>query len=125
MYLINYRLSYLTNGHITNLQILKEELPLALSHINNHILLDTTSLSTIVLNSRDWSDIVWLPKISHLKIDLAIGFIRRKPAGMHWLGYNDAVSWLNEAKTRIFQPTANFEIFEIYLYFVCQPACLL
>ena len=33
---------------------------------------------------------------------------------MHWLGYNDAVSWLNEAKTRIFQPTANFEIFEIY-----------
>ena len=46
---------------------------------------------------------------------------------MHWLGYNDAVSWLNKAKTRIFQPTANFEIFEIYLYFVClpasQPAC--
>ena len=46
---------------------------------------------------------------------------------MHLLGYNDAVfymSWLNEAKTRIFQPTANFEIFEIYLYFVCLPACL-
>ena len=43
---------------------------------------------------------------------------------MHWLGYNDAVSWLNEAKTRIFQPTANFEIFEIYLYFVCLPAYL-
>ena len=83
------------------------------------------SLSTIVLNSRDWSEIVWLPKISHLKIYLAIGFIRRKPTGMHWLGYNDAVSWLNEAKTRIFQlPTANFEIFEIYLYFVCLPACL-
>ena len=41
---------------------------------------------------------------------------------MHWLGYNDAVSWLNEAKTRIFQPTANFEIFKIYLYFVCLPA---
>ena len=33
------------------------------------------SLSTIVLNSRDWSEIVWLPKISHLKINLAIGFI--------------------------------------------------
>ena len=33
---------------------------------------------------------------------------------MHWLGYNDAVSWLNEAKTRIFQPTANFENFKIY-----------
>ena len=46
----------------------------------------------------------------------------KKPTGMHWLGYNDAVSWLNEAKTRIFQPTANFEIFEIYLYFVCLPA---
>ena len=42
---------------------------------------------------------------------------------MHWLGYNDAVSWINEAKTRIFQPTANFEIFKIYLYFVCLPAC--
>ena len=37
------------------------------------------------------------------------------------LGYNDAVSCLNEAKTRIFQPTANFEI---YLYFVCLPASL-
>ena len=42
---------------------------------------------------------------------------------MHWLGYNDAVSSLNEAKTRIFQPTANFENFEIRLYFVSLPAC--
>ena len=42
---------------------------------------------------------------------------------MHWLDYNDAVSWLNKAKTRIFQPTANFENFKIYLCFVCQPAC--
>ena len=83
-----------------------------------------TSLSTIVLNSRDCSEIVWLPKISHFKISLAIGFIQEKPAGIHWLGYNDAVSSLNEAKTRIFQPTANFEIFEIYLYFVCLPASL-
>ena len=41
---------------------------------------------------------------------------------MHWLGYNDAVSWLNKANTRIFQPTANFENFKIYLYFVCLPA---
>ena len=41
---------------------------------------------------------------------------------MHWLGYNDAVSSLNEAKTRIFHPTANFENFEIRLYFVSQPA---
>ena len=42
---------------------------------------------------------------------------------MHWLGYNDAVSSLNEAKTQIFQPTANFENFEIRLHFVSQPAC--
>ena len=41
---------------------------------------------------------------------------------MHWLGYNDAVSSLNEAKTRIFQPTANFEKFKIRLYFVSLPA---
>ena len=57
------------------------------------------SLSTLVLNSRDWSEIVWLPEISRFKINLAIGFIRKKPAGMHWLGYNDATSSLNEAKT--------------------------
>ena len=31
---------------------------------------------------------------------------------------------LNKAKTRIFQPTANFEIFKIYLYFICLPASL-
>ena len=73
---------------------------------------------------RDWSEIVWLPKILHFNINLAIGFIQKKPDGIHLLDYNDAVSWLNEAKTRIFQPTANFEIFEIYLYFVCLPASL-
>ena len=49
----------------------------------------------IVLNSRDWSEIVWLPEISHFKINLAM----KKPTGMHWLGYNDAVSSVNEAKT--------------------------
>ena len=59
--------------------------------------------------------------LSPLKINLAISFIRKKPAGMHWLGYNDAVSSLNKAKTRIFQPTANFENFEIRLYFVSLP----
>ena len=32
-----------------------------------------------------------------LKINLAISFI----TGMHWLGYNDAVPWLNKAKIRI------------------------
>ena len=82
------------------------------------------SLSMIVLNSRDWSEIVWLPEISCFKINLAISFIQTKPTGMHWLGYNDAVSSLNEAKTRIFQPIANFENFEIRLHFVCQPASL-
>ena len=45
----------------------------------------------VILNSKDWSEIVWLPEIF---INLAIGFIRK--TGMHWLGYNDAVSWLNE-----------------------------
>ena len=35
------------------------------------------SLSTIVLNSKDWSEIVWLPEISHFKINLAISFIRK------------------------------------------------
>ena len=35
------------------------------------------SLSTIVLNSRDWSEIVWLPEILRFKINLAIGFIRK------------------------------------------------
>ena len=45
--------------------------------------------------------------------------LSEKIAGMHLLGYNDAVSWLNEAKTQMFQPTANFENSKIYLYFVC------
>ena len=35
------------------------------------------SLSTIVLNSRDWSEIVWLPENSCFKINLAIGFIQK------------------------------------------------
>ena len=48
---------------------------------------------------------------------------------MHWLGYNDAVSSLNEAKTRIFQPTGNLENFEIRLHAFRPPvrissACL-
>ena len=82
----------------------------------------TISLSTIVLNSRDWSEIIWLLEISCFKINLAISFIQKT----HWNAlvrlYNDAVSSLNGAKTRIFQPTANFENFEIRLYFVSQPA---
>ena len=66
----------------------------------------------------DWSEIVW--QISRFKINLAISFIRKKPAGMHWLGYNDAVSSLTKRKL---EPTANFENFEIRLYFVSLPAC--
>ena len=42
---------------------------------------------------------------------------------MRWLGYNDAVSWLNKVKTLIFQPTVNFENLEINLYFVCLLDC--
>ena len=75
----------------------------------------------IVLNNRDWSEIIRLPKIFEQPCNR---LYPKKPAGIHWLGYNDAVSWLNEAKTQIFQPTANFKFFEIYLYFVCQPASL-
>ena len=75
-----------------------------------------TSLSTVILNSRDWSEIVRLLNLKHQPSNR---LYLKKPAGMHWLGYNDAISWLNEAKT---QPAANFENFEIYLYFVCQSA---
>ena len=39
----------------------------------------SSSLSTIVLNSRDWSEIIWLPEISRFKINLAISSIRKKP----------------------------------------------
>ena len=41
---------------------------------------------------------------------------------MHWLGCNDVVAWLNKVKTQIFWPTANFENFEINLYFIYLPA---
>ena len=34
-----------------------------------------TSLSMVVLNSMDWSEIIWLMEISCFKINLAIGFI--------------------------------------------------
>ena len=56
-------------------------------------------------------------KFHALKIKLAIDFIQKNL--QECIG--DTVSWLNEAKTQIFQPTANFEIFKIYLYFVCLP----
>ena len=64
---------------------------------------------------------------TYIHIYIYIYIYPKKPAGIHWLSYNAAVSWLNEAKTRIFQPTVNFEIFEIYLISsaslpACQPA---
>ena len=42
---------------------------------------------------------------------------------MYWLGCNDAVSWLNEVKTRIFQPIAilKFSKFTCILS-ACLPA---
>ena len=58
----------------------------------------------------------------HFKINLPIGFTRKirlecigKAVMMLYLG-------LNEATSRIFRTIANFENFEIYLYFVCLPA---
>ena len=63
-------------------------------------------------------------KFRALKIILTIGFIRKNRleciAGKAVMS-NDAVPWLNEATNRMFRPTANFEIFEIHLYFVSLP----
>ena len=53
----------------------------------------------VVFNSRDWLEIIWLPEILHFKIQLCNRLYPKKPTGMHWLGYDNAVSWLNEAKT--------------------------
>ena len=50
---------------------------------------------------------------------------------MHWLGYNDAVSWLNKVKTQIFQPTAILKISKLTCIslstslLACQPAVTL
>ena len=86
------------------------------------------SLSTLVLNSRDWSEIVWLPEISRFKINLAINFIRKKPTGMHWLGYNDAVSSLTKQKLEYFslQPIlkiSKFACISSASLPASQPAC--
>ena len=53
----------------------------------------------VVLNSKDWLEIVWLLEISRFKNQPCNRLYPKKPTEMHWLGYNDAVSWLNEAKT--------------------------
>ena len=39
---------------------------------------------------------------------------------MHFYCCNDAVPWLNEAKSRIFQCTVIVKNFQIHLYFVCH-----
>ena len=83
----------------------------------------TVSLSTLVLNSRDWSEIVWLSKNSRFKINLAISFIRKKPAGMHWLGYNDAVSSLTKRKLEYFSLQPILKILKsACISSACQPA---
>ena len=51
------------------------------------------SLSTIVLNSRDWLEIVWLLEILRFRNQPYNRLYPKKPTGMHWLCYNDAVSW--------------------------------
>ena len=60
------------------------------------------SSSTVVLNGRDWSEIVWLLEILCFENQPCNKLYPKKPTGMHWLGYNDAVSWLNKAETRMF-----------------------
>ena len=72
--------------------------------IGIHVYVDVCmiSLSTIVFTSRDWSEIVWLPEILRFKNQPCNGLYPKKATRMHWLDYNDAVSWLNEVKTRIF-----------------------
>ena len=53
-----------------------------------------------------------------LKINLAIGFIQ-KPTGMHWLGYNDAVSW-QKLEYFSLQPIFKISKFTCILS-ACQP----
>ena len=49
----------------------------------------------------------------------------KKPAGMHWLGYNDAVSWLTNRKHEYFslQPILKFSKFTC-ISSACLPAFL-
>ena len=81
------------------------------------------SLSTVVLNSMDWSEILRLLEILRFKNQPYCRLYLKKPTGMHWLAYNDAVSSLNKAKTRIFQPIANFENLPVFRLPASQPAC--
>ena len=71
--------------------------------------------------SMDWSEIVWLPKISCFKINLAISL----STGMHWLGYNDAVSLLTKRKLEYFSLQPILKISKsACISSASQPACL-
>ena len=56
-----------------------------------------------------------------LKTSFTIDFTR-KTHGMHFYCCNDAVPWLNEAKSQILRCTVIFRKFKIHLHFICLPA---
>ena len=61
---------------------------LSFSAVSKYVAL---SLSIVVLNSRDWSEIIWLPKNLRFKNQPSNRLYPKKPTGMHWSGCNDAV----------------------------------
>ena len=54
-----------------------------------------------------------------LKTSFTIYFTRKTP-GMHFYYCDDAVPWLNKAKSQIFWCTVIFKNFHIHLYFICH-----
>ena len=78
----------------------------------------------LVLNSRDWSEIVWLPKISRFKNQPCNKLYPKKPTGMHWLGYNDAVSWLNKVKNSNISAYSQFRNLPVFRLQASLPASL-
>jgi len=82
------------------------------------------SLSTVVLNSRDWPKKIWCPKFWHVQNPLYNRLYAKKLTKMHWYIYNNTVLLLNIAKTRIFYLTYNFKIFKCStILFASLPAC--
>ena len=61
-----------------------------------HQLIPLIWLSTVVLNSRDWSEIIWLPKTLRFKNQPSNRLHLKKT---HWNAVVSAVPWLNKAKT--------------------------
>ena len=59
----------------------------------------------------------WIFALS--KTRFTIDFTRKTP-GMHFYCCNDAVPWLNEAKSWTFRCTVIFKNFQIHLYFICH-----